>query len=102
MGDVLIMKLDRGTVARAIVFLLAWINSFLASKGLHTIPVLDEQTVAMFIAFGVSAYTFYKHNFFGKTGQQIKDAITKELESLFVKEVESKIETPAENKPENK
>jgi SPP1 family holin len=88
------MNLDKGTVARAIVFVLAWVNSFLASNGLHTIPVLDEQTVAMFIAFGVSAYTFYKHNFFGKSGKQIRDAITKELESIFKKEVETKLEVP--------
>jgi SPP1 family holin len=90
------MNLDKGTIARGIVFVLAWVNSFLSSKGYKTIPVLDEQTVAMFIAFGVSAYTFYKHNFFGKKGQALKDAVVKEAEVVIKKVVDA--QPPIENK----
>jgi SPP1 family holin len=84
------MGLDKGTVARGIVFVLAWVNSFLASKGYKTIPVLDQATVAMLIAFGVSVYTFYKHNIFGKKGKALKDAIVKESEVVIDKVVNSK------------
>jgi SPP1 family holin len=82
------MGLDKNSIARLIIFILAWVNSFLASKGYKTIPVLDQATVALIIAFVVSAYTFYKHNFLGKKGKELKDAIVKESEVLVKEAVD--------------
>jgi SPP1 family holin len=67
--------MDKMTIARAVVFVLAWLNGFLASKGYKTIPVIDETQVAFAIAFVVSVYTTIKHNFFGKKGKAQKQAI---------------------------
>jgi SPP1 family holin len=60
--------MDKGTVVRVLLFVLAWVNSFLASKGYHTIPYVDETHVAMAVTFLISAYGFIKHNFLGKKG----------------------------------
>lgn len=83
--------MDKGTIVRGVLFILAWINSFLASMGLKTIPVLDQSTVAMIVTFVISAYTFYKHNIFGKKGKQLKDAIMKETEAVIEKVIDSKV-----------
>lgn len=67
--------MDKGTLTRIVVFVLAWVNSFLAQKGFKTIPYIDDKNVATIITLLVSAYTFVKHNFIGKKGQFIKSII---------------------------
>lgn len=84
--------MDKNSIVRLVIFVLAWLNGLLASKGLKTIPVLDNEQVAGVIAFLVSAYTFYKHNFFGKHGKALKDAIIKESEVVIEKAIDSKVE----------
>jgi SPP1 family holin len=69
--------MDKGTVVRILLFALAWLNSFLASKGYETIPYIDETHVAMIVTFVVSSWGFVKHNFFGKKGKAQKEAIKK-------------------------
>jgi SPP1 family holin len=67
--------MDKGTVVRMLLFLLAWLNSFLASKGYETIPHVNETNVAMLVTFVISAWGFIKHNFFGQKGKEQKAAI---------------------------
>ena len=69
--------MDKMTIARAVVFVLAWLNGFLASRGYKTLPVIDETQIAFAIAFVVSLYTAVKHNFFGKKGKAQKQVLDK-------------------------
>lgn len=67
--------MDKATLVRIIVFALAWLNSFLASKGYETLPVVDETQVAMFVTFVISVWVFVSHNFFGKKGKKQKEVL---------------------------
>lgn len=58
--------MDRNSLIRVVLFVLVWVNSFLASKGLKTIPVLDDSQVAGIITFAVTAYGVIKHEFLTK------------------------------------
>jgi SPP1 family holin len=49
------------TAARLIVFVLAWVNTFLASHNIKPIPAIDETQVALWITFVISAYEWIKH-----------------------------------------
>ncbi|MEH7116059.1 phage holin [Neobacillus vireti] len=69
--------MDKGTIVRVLLFVLAWVNTFLASKGYETIPHVDETHVAMAVTFVISVWGFVKHNFFGKKGKAQKEAIKK-------------------------
>ena len=42
------MKTDVGSIVRTIVFILAWVNQFLATKNISPIPV-DEVTISSII-----------------------------------------------------
>lgn len=86
--------MDKGTIVRGLLFVLAWVNSLLASKGMKTIPVLDQSTVAFWVTFVISAYTFYKHNVFGKKVKQIEDAVVKESEVVINEVIDSKLKQP--------
>lgn len=57
-----ISPLNRGAVIRIVVFVLAWLNQYLVSKGLHPLPVLDEGEVSAVITFVVSVYTLFSDN----------------------------------------
>jgi SPP1 family holin len=67
--------MDKASIVRVLLFVLAWLNSFLASKGYKTIPYVDETHIAMAVTFVISAWGFIQHNFFGKKGQAQKEAI---------------------------
>jgi SPP1 family holin len=75
---------------RAVLFVLAWVNNVLASKGYKTIPVLDESTVATVITIIITAYAFYKNNIFGKKGKDLKNEIVKDAEVVIEKAIETK------------
>ena len=47
------MKTDVGSIVRTIVFILAWVNQFLATKHISPIPV-DEVTISSIITGAVS------------------------------------------------
>jgi SPP1 family holin len=72
------------------LFVLAWVNSFLASNGYKTLPIPNENQVALVITFLISAYTFYKHNIFKKKASEIKTAVLKEAETVIEKVTEKK------------
>jgi SPP1 family holin len=88
------MNLDKASIARLIVFILAWVNNFLVSKGLKTLPIIDESTIAMILTLLISAYTFYKHNFLGKKAKEVEQAVIKEAEVVINKVIETKQPTP--------
>lgn len=80
--------MDKSTIIRIVLFVLAYVNAFLAAHNYQTIT-LDEKTVGILVAFAISAYGFYKHNFFGKHGAALKKAIMDETKK-FIENVVSK------------
>jgi SPP1 family holin len=81
--------MDKATIVRVVLFVLAYVNAFLAAHNYHTIK-LDDKTIGVIVAFAISAYGFYKHNFFGKHGAELKKAIKDEsakvIENLVKKD----------------
>jgi SPP1 family holin len=63
------MKTDVGSIVRTIVFILAWVNQFLATKNISPIPV-DEVTISSIITGAVSLWTWWKNNNFSRAAQK--------------------------------
>lgn len=63
------MRTDVGSIVRTIVFILAWINQFLATKNISPIPV-DEVTISSIITGAVSLWTWWKNNNFSHAAQK--------------------------------
>ncbi|WJD66287.1 phage holin [Staphylococcus epidermidis] len=63
------MKTDVGSIVRTIVFILAWVNQFLATKHISPIPV-DEVTISSIITGAVSLWTWWKNNSLSKEARQ--------------------------------
>lgn len=63
------MKTDVGSIVRTIVFILAWVNQFLATKNISPIPV-DEVTISSIITGVVSLWTWWKNNNFSHAAQK--------------------------------
>ena len=63
------MKTDVGSIVRTIVFILAWVNQFLATKNISPIPV-DEVTFSSIITGAVSLWTWWKNNNFSHAAQK--------------------------------
>ncbi|MCG2339298.1 phage holin [Staphylococcus epidermidis] len=63
------MKTDVGSIVRTIVFILAWVNQFLATKNISPIPV-DEVTISSIITGAVSLWTWWKNNNFSYAAQK--------------------------------
>ena len=57
---------NNGTTLRVTFFVLSWINTFLASKGLYHVEHVDEQDVSILIAAVASVWALYKNNNFTK------------------------------------
>lgn len=74
--------MDKSTIVRVVLFVVVYVNAFLAAHNYHTIK-LDEKTVGIVVAFAISAYGFYKHNFFGKHGADLKKAIIETTENFI-------------------
>jgi SPP1 family holin len=53
---------NKVALIRVILFLLAWINQYLVSKGLQPLPVLDEEAVSSVITFIVSVWALLGDN----------------------------------------
>lgn len=53
--------MDKKTIARFIVFILVWVNTFLAAHHYKTIPIVDDVTIAGWLAFVYSAWIEGKH-----------------------------------------
>ena len=63
------MKTDVGSIVRTIVFILAWVNQFLATKNISPIPV-DEVTISSIITGAVSLWSWWKNNNFSHAAQK--------------------------------
>lgn len=53
--------MNKGTVTRLTLMLLAWINSALAGTA-YDISWIDEETISLLVAFGFSAWAAWKDN----------------------------------------
>ena len=63
------MRTDVGSIVRTIVFILAWVNQFLATKHISPIPV-DEVTISSIITGAISLWTWWKNNNFSHAAQK--------------------------------
>lgn len=63
------MNIDTGTITRVIIFILAWINQWLATKNMSPIQVNDED-VNNIILGAVTVWTLYKNNNFTKAAKE--------------------------------
>lgn len=54
--------MEKALIIRLIVFVFAWLNSFLVSKGYQPLPVIGEEEVAYGVTFVVSIWTLWKDN----------------------------------------
>lgn len=84
------MKTDIGSIVRTIVFILAWVNQFLATKHISPIPV-DEVTISSIITGVISIYTWWKNNNFTHAAQKGQQKIH---------EVKSGVETTTGDAPQ--
>jgi SPP1 family holin len=69
--------MDRGTLVRIILFVLAWVNSLLVQKGIQPLPLISEEVVAEVIAFVVSVWTLWKNQYISKKGKIQKEILDK-------------------------
>ncbi len=70
--------MDKGSVVRISVLLVALINQGLAAAGHSPLPFEGEevkQGVSTVITTGAAIVAWYKHNFVGKKGKQQKEAL---------------------------
>jgi SPP1 family holin len=67
--------MDKMAIIRLVLMLVANVNAILASKGYATIPVLDEATIAIVLAFVINLWGLFKHNFFGKNAKAKKETL---------------------------
>ena len=66
------MKIDKGTMVRTILLILAWVNQILAMNHISPIPV-DEMTISTVITGVFSLWAWWKNNNFthaAKKGQE--------------------------------
>ena len=71
--------MDKATLFRVIIFVFAWLNNYLVSKGLQPLPVVDETIVAWFATFVVSVWTLWKNNDITKKARN-RTALLKSVE----------------------
>ena len=64
--------MNKATIVRFSLLILALINQFLANKGVSPIPV-DEETISMIITSAIGLYVAYKDNPTSKEGKQAND-----------------------------
>lgn len=64
--------MNKATILRFSMLILALINQFLASKGISPIPV-DEETISTIITAVIGLYVAYKDNPTSKEGKQAND-----------------------------
>lgn len=64
--------MNKATILRFSLLILALINQFLANKGVSPIPV-DEETISMIITSAIGLYVAYKDNPTSKEGKQAND-----------------------------
>lgn len=61
--------MDKGTIVRTILIVIAWVNAALAQNGLETIPVISEDQVSIGLAFVASVWGWFKNNYVTAKGK---------------------------------
>ena len=79
--DVDKLEIEPATIARTIVFIVAWINQLFAFVGLPVVDFEPEATylsISSTITFLISVYTFWKNNSF-TIGARIGDIVMRDV-----------------------
>lgn len=75
------MKMDRGTLIRTIVLVVALINQFLVAAGLNPIPGSEEawgEVIATVFTFVAAAIAWFKNNYITAKGKKQKEVLKRE------------------------
>lgn len=64
-----IISTNKVVVVRIIVFVFAWLNTYLVSRGMQELPVLSEESVSNFLTFAISIWTLCANNSLQKKEQ---------------------------------
>ncbi|WP_325034716.1 phage holin [Lentibacillus sp. Marseille-P4043] len=70
--------LDKGTLIRTVVLIVALINQFLVTAGLNPIPGSQEtwgEVLTMIITAAVSVWTWFRNNYITATGKKQKEVL---------------------------
>ncbi|MDA2651090.1 MULTISPECIES: phage holin [Bacillus cereus group] len=67
------MEDNKGALIRIIVFVLAWLNQYLTSKGYQPLPVLGEAEVAAVVTFIASVLTLINDNKVTSKTKELKE-----------------------------
>lgn len=70
--------MDRGTLVRTVLLLVAWVNTFLVSKGYETLPVISEEGIALALSFITSLWAWWKNNYVTSKGKAQKTALDRQ------------------------
>jgi SPP1 family holin len=67
--------MEKMTIIRTISLFIAWLNTFLVSKGYTPLPLIDEEGIALFVAFVISMWSWWKDNDVTKKARENKEKI---------------------------
>ena len=73
--------MDRGTLVRTIVLLLALINQFLITAGLNPIPGSEElwgEVISQVFLWSAAAWAWFKNNYITAKGKKQKEVLKRE------------------------
>jgi SPP1 family holin len=62
---------DKGTQIRIVLYILTWLNVWLAKKGLFHLEVkyINDETAALVLTFLISSWTTFKNNYLTRKGK---------------------------------
>lgn len=69
--------MDKGTAIRTIALAITWLNVLLNQQGLETVPVLNQEEIALGLTFVASVWGWFKNNYITVKGREQKKAIEK-------------------------
>lgn len=65
--------MNKGTIIRTIALFITWANVALEQAGLHAIPVLSDEEIALGITFVVSVWAWFKNNYLTAKGKKQRE-----------------------------
>jgi SPP1 family holin len=73
-------KIDKGTQVRIVLFILVWLNTWLAKRGLPHIPFpyINDETAALVLTFIISGWTTFKNNYLTRRGRAQRSVLQRE------------------------
>jgi SPP1 family holin len=71
------MVIDQGTQLRITLFILTWLNTWLASKGLPHLPVpfINDETAAIVLSIVITGWTTFRNNYLTRKGKAQRAAL---------------------------